>query len=183
MSRYDADRALGVLVKVLEGVVPPETLRRLESENLPKLARAMEFHTFADGRCFIEQGSLAPDGVYFVLSGRVRIHSKPPKLPGTHARERPFHVDRVVTPPLDAAGEPSPWILGLVRLVDAGPRTASCTAVGPVHVAYLPRQAALMEMDAAPEVRTAFRYLLAQQLVADCRALNARLEQEIQARA
>jgi CRP-like cAMP-binding protein len=187
MGEWDVDRGLEVLRQILGRAVPASDAARRRrwdqrlrdlAEPLRAIAVAMEFRRYETGSPFIREGSRTPDGVWIVLSGRVRVQAK---APAVHAGERAFRVEKVVPPP--GAGEAHPFVMGLIGLVDQGPRTASCAADGPVEAVYVSRDAMHLVLDGSPELRSAFRYLLARQLVSDARDLSQRVEAAIQAAA
>lgn len=145
-------------MKLEECLLRHAPLRDLEKEDFRALLGAIEEKTFQDGFAFIRQGDHA-DHVYFLLDGKVEVTVKPPE-------GADFSAHHVMEP-----GE----ILGLVALVDGGPRSATCTAKGDVRVGVLPLDGARLLMESRAPISCAFQVALARQLVRDARALNQAL--------
>ncbi len=132
-----------------------ETLRDLTSDDFDALVNAIEPKSYEDGFAFIRQGDHA-DHVYFLLDGEVEV-----------TVDRPDGADFSARHAM-GPGE----IIGLVALVDGGPRSATCTACGNVHVGALALDAARLLMESHAPISCAFQVALAKQLVRDARALN-----------
>ena len=66
-------------------------------------------------------------------------------------------------------------LFGLVSLIGSCDHSATCTANGPVTVAYLPRSAFDLLFKAHARIGNHFQLLIAQQLVHDMRAYTALL--------
>lgn len=133
-------------------------LRDLAPEDFRALLGAVEEKTYADGFAFIRQGDRA-EHVYFLLDGEVDVAVKRPVDADFSAKHRM------------GPGE----IIGLVALVDGGPRSATCTARGDVRVGILPLDGARLLMESRAPISCAFQVALARQLVRDARALNQAL--------
>ena len=131
------------------------TLQALDADDFNALASAIDEKSFADGFTFIRQGEHA-DQVYFLLDGEVEVEVRKPEQADFSARHRM------------KAGE----IIGLVALVDGGPRSASCTAKGDIRVGAFGLDGARLLMESRAPISCAFQVALAKQLVKDARALN-----------
>ena len=131
------------------------TLDVLDADDFKALVSAIEEKSFADGFSFIRQGEHA-DHVYFLLDGEVEVEVTKPA-------EADFSAKHQMT-----AGE----IIGLVALVDGGPRSATCTAKGDIRVGLLGLDGARLLMESRAPISCAFQVALAKQLVKDARALN-----------
>ena len=66
-------------------------------------------------------------------------------------------------------------LFGLLALIDEGPRSASCTAMGEVIVASLPRRRFEQLYNSQAAAAYTFQYMIARQLVRDVRATNEAL--------
>jgi CRP-like cAMP-binding protein len=146
-------------------LVRHESLARLDAADFDALENAIEVRDFPSGHPFIRQGAAA-DAVYFLLDGEVEIH-----VDGSE--EADFKARHTMGP-----GE----ILGLVALVDGGPRSATCVSKGEIQVGQLPVEGARLLMHSHAPISCAFQVALARQLVHDARALNSALVDAIRDR-
>lgn len=129
-------------------------LRDLTPDETEALAGAVEVVHGEDGHAFITEGDRA-DGCYIVLEGSVGVSH-------AHVQEgTPFKS----LPP----GE----LFGLVSLIDHGPRSATCRAVGTTTVARLSPSAFQLLHSGSPSLALHFRKLVARQLARDARALSS----------
>lgn len=140
-------------------------LRDLGEVDFDALVNACEVKDLPDGHAFIRQGTPA-DAVHFVLEGEVEVSVK-------GAKTADFTVQRTMH-----AGE----IVGLVALVDDGPRSATCRAKGDIRVASLVLDGARLLMNSRAPISCAFQLALATQLVRDARELNEALTRAVEER-
>ena len=119
------------------------------------LAEVCDRRTFQPGEVLIRKGAEDAD-LLFVLSGEVRVAIRD---------DVPDAVKTV------GAGT----ILGLVSMLDARPRSATCTALSAVECAVLPGSLARRMADAEGPVWDALHVAMARQLVRDARELSAML--------
>jgi CRP/FNR family transcriptional regulator len=126
----------------------------LPAEERSELLGLLTEHTHADGAVLIREGDPG-DAMYLIFDGQVLVTRR------------------------DTGGEPlricmmGPGeLVGLVALIDPGPRTATCTVVGGAKVARL--SAADFERLFAADAPLAHRlqYLIARQLASDLRLYN-----------
>lgn len=134
------------------------SLAALAPEDLDALQNAIEVKELPDGHAFIRQGEHA-DAVYFLLDGEVSVEVEAQE-------DADFTAHHTM-----GAGE----ILGLVALVDGGPRSATCRAKGDIRVGALPVEGARLLMSSRAPISCGFQVALAHQLVHDARALNSAL--------
>jgi CRP/FNR family transcriptional regulator len=111
-------------------------------------------HTHADGAVLICEGD-AGDAMYLIVDGQLLVTRR-------DTGGEPLRICVM------GAGE----LVGLVALIDPGPRTATCTVVGGAKVARL--SAADFERLFAADAPLAYRlqYLIARQLASDLRLYN-----------
>ncbi len=119
------------------------------------LERVMIVGDYGDGHLFISEGEGA-DAMYVIIEGEVLVSRKKPTGVG-------FDLHRKLGP-----GE----IFGVISLIDSGPRTASCRAVGPVKAASLQRSAFDLLFNIEAPIAYHFQYLIARQLAHDVRIFN-----------
>ena len=131
---------------------------RLPAEDREHLEKACVVQDLRDGHVLIREGE-SRDALYFLLEGQVAVKVQKP-------REATFATERLMGP-----GE----ILGLIAIVDRGPRSATCTARGPVKVATLGLEAVSLLTNTRAPISCAFQYALASQLARDARQLNESL--------
>ena len=126
----------------------------LPPAEIDALASAMEVVHGTDGHAFVTEGERG-DGCYIILDGKVGV-SHPQARGGadfkTHGR-----------------GD----IFGMVALIDNGPRSATCRAVGDAVVARLSPSAFHLLHSGSPALVLHFRKLIARQLARDARQFNA----------
>jgi CRP-like cAMP-binding protein len=118
--------------------------------DLDALAAAMRVDAYPDGHVFIQQGQPGRE-IFMVVDGQVRV-SREDALTG---RGQDLKTLR--------EGE----LFGLLALIDHLPAAATCTAVGPVKAASLPRSAYNLLTSAAAPIAFHFQYLVARQLARD----------------
>ncbi len=129
-------------------------------EELEMLEKAMVVESFDAGHVFVAEGRPA-DRVYLLVDGTVEVTRE-------RVLRRGFDVLKTVSP-----GE----LFGLVSLIDHRDHSATCSAVGAVTVAYLPRSAFELLFRAHARVGWHFQKLIAQQLVHDLRTYTGLLAQ------
>jgi CRP-like cAMP-binding protein len=129
-------------------------LSDLSPGDIDVLASAVEVVRGADGHAFVKEGDRG-DGCYFVLEGEVGI---------SHAAQRGGADFKTLGP-----GE----VFGVVALIDHGPRSATCRAVGDTTVGRLSPSAFQLLHSGSPALVLHFRKLVARQLARDARAFNA----------
>jgi CRP-like cAMP-binding protein len=110
---------------------------------------------YRDGHLFISEGESA-DAMYMIIEGEVLVSRKKPTGVG-------FDLHRKIGP-----GE----IFGVISLIDSGPRSASCRAVGRVKAASLQRSAFELLFNIEAPIAYHFQYLIARQLADDVRMFN-----------
>ena len=142
-----------------------ESLASLAAADFQALESAIDIREYEAGHAIIRQGAPA-DAVYFLLDGEVEVQVQ-------GAEEADFTAHHKMGP-----GE----ILGLVALVDGGPRSATCLAKGTVSAGHLPVEGAQLLMRSRAPISCAFQVALARQLVHDARALNGALTDAIRDR-
>jgi CRP-like cAMP-binding protein len=130
--------------------------QELDPSELDTLAEAMEVIEAEDGRVFIRAGQRG-DGCFFVVEGSVGV---------SHERDGQTVLLHALGP-----GE----LFGIVSLLDGGNRSATCSAVGPTTVAWLPAAAFTLLHEGKPALVLHFQKLVARQLASDTRKLNATL--------
>jgi CRP/FNR family cyclic AMP-dependent transcriptional regulator len=130
--------------------------RELRADELDCLAAAMELIEAEDGHVLIKEGARG-DGCFFIVDGNVRI---------SHDRDGKTVRIQDLDP-----GE----LFGLVALLDDKSRSATCTAVGPTTVAWLPSAAFTMLHEGNATLVLHFQKLVVRQLAHDARELNAAL--------
>ena len=128
-------------------------LQDLPAADLDALAAAVSIIKAPDGQVFVQEGDRG-DGCYIVLEGKVGI---------SHEHARGGADFKTLGP-----GE----LFGLVALIDHGPRSASCRAVGAASVAWLSAAAFELLHSGSPSVALHFRKLVARQLARDVRVFN-----------
>ena len=127
----------------------------LSDTELDVLVQALSVLDLSDGQRLFEEGDPG-DSLHVILSGEVRV---------TQDRgdgSEPVHLGRM------EAGE----LIGLVSLIDRGPRSATCTAVGATRVGVLNQAAFTLMHEGSPELVLHFQLLVARQLARDSRSLN-----------
>lgn len=136
----------------------------LDDDEIGAFASAMTVEEHGDGHVFIREGDgrrSMMDAVWLLLSGVVRVTRKgdPRKA-----------VSRDLSP-----GE----LFGLIALVDHGPRTATCTAVGRVQAAALNRAAFDHLLHSNAELACKFQIVVARQLAHDFQRLQRDLRERL----
>ncbi len=132
----------------------------LRPDDLSLLERLMVVEEHARPVTLLRQGDQADGGssaVYLLLEGQVEVTCSSPSGEQT--------VRKVVTPGA---------LLGLVALFDDGPRSATCTTLGPSRTARLDRRTLKLLLRTHRGVHARFQLLLAQQLASDIRRLDER---------
>ncbi|MDH3671466.1 MAG: cyclic nucleotide-binding domain-containing protein [Gammaproteobacteria bacterium] len=124
------------------------------------LEKVMSVDDYADGHLFISEGE-GGDALYVIMEGEVLISRK--KLAGVG-----FELHKKIGP-----GE----MFGLISLVDSGPCTASCRAVGSVKAASLQRSAFNLLFNIDASIAYQFQYLIARQLAHDVQMFNQLLRE------
>ncbi len=120
---------------------------------LEMLEQAMIVEDYQDGHVFMEEGKAA-DRMYLIVEGEVMVTRQRVEARGYDELNRMHNGD----------------LFGLISLVDHGPHSATCTAVGPVKAAFLPRNAFELLFKTHANVGYHFQQLIAQQLVQNMRA-------------
>lgn len=134
------------------------SLARLSSDHASALENAFVCKRYPDGHVIARQGERGGD-IHLVVEGQVEIAR-------VHEGER-----RVLT--VMSVGD----VFGLVSLVDKEPRSATCTARGPVEIASLSEGAASLLFRARAPIAFAFQQAIAAQLARDFRRLDAQLRE------
>lgn len=131
-------------------------LAALTPADLDALAAALAVEEYPDGHTFIRQGERGTT-IYLVLSGEVVV---------TDDRgNRRAEINRL-----------GPGALfGLLALIDDEPRSASCSAAGPVRAASLPLASFALLFNAHAPIAYAIQAALAGQLTRDFRQLAERI--------
>ncbi len=119
------------------------------------LEKVMSVDDYSDGHLFISEGEDG-DAMYVIIEGEVLISRK--KVAGVG-----FELHKKIGP-----GE----TFGLISLVDSGPRSASCRAMGPVKAASLQRSAFDLLFNIDAPIAHQFHYLIARQLARDVQTFN-----------
>ncbi len=119
------------------------------------LAEVCDRRSYAAGEALIRKGAKDAD-LLFVLSGQVRVT----------IREGRVRADKDVGPGT---------MLGLVAMLDAGPRSATCTATTPVECVVLPASLARQVARTEGPIWDALQVAMARQLVRDAREMGAHL--------
>lgn len=145
-------------MSVSKTLAATELLGSFDQGDLDTLETQLSIAEFPDGHVFAEQGAPG-DSVFMILEGQVLVTR-------THEGQD--------TPAVMGTLGPSE-MFGLVALVADVPRSATCTARGPVLVASLSRGEfeTLRQRHSALALR--FRYRLAKQLARDARRMNRRV--------
>ncbi len=115
----------------------------------------MSVDDYTDGHLFISEGEDG-DAMYVIIEGEVLISRK--KAAGVG-----FELHKKIGP-----GE----MFGVISLIDSGPRSASCRAVGPVKAASLQRSAFELLFNIEAPIAHRFQYLIARQLAHDVQIFN-----------
>ncbi len=123
--------------------------------DLGALEKVMSVNDYSDGHLFIREGE-GGDTMYLIIEGEVLVSRK--KMTGLG-----FELHKKIGP-----GE----IFGVISLIDSGPCTASCRAVGPVKAASLMRSAFDLLFNIDAPIAHHFQYLIARQLANDARTFN-----------
>ena len=139
-----------------ERLVRTPHFQELDAAELDALADAMEVIEAEDGHVLVREGERG-DGCFLVVDGSVRV---------SRVREGRTIVLHDLRP-----GE----LFGIVSLLDRGNRSATCSAVGPTTVAWLPAAAFTLLHEGNPALVLHFQKLVARQLASDTRKLNATL--------
>jgi len=138
----------------------------LDGHELEALARAMTIEDHPDGHVFIREGDARrsmQDAVFLLISGAVRV---------TRSGDAKKALVRDLAP-----GD----LFGLIALVDRGPRSASCTAIGSVQAASLNRAAFEHLLHSNAELACKFQLIVARQLARDFDRLQRTLRDAIAA--
>jgi CRP-like cAMP-binding protein len=132
----------------------------LEAADLSALADALRVESHSAGHVFMREGDRA-DTVFLVISGDVSV-----------GRERDGgweDLNRL------KAGD----LFGLVALVDAGPRSATCRAATNATVGSMPRNVFSLLFNAHAPIALAFQQALCAQLARDFRGLDRQIQQAL----
>jgi CRP-like cAMP-binding protein len=141
-------------MNIAERLAGCSQLSELSTDEIGALAASVAILHGDDGHVFIAEGDRG-DACYIVLEGAVAVSHE-------HARGgAPF---KKLGP-----GE----MFGIVALIDHGPRSATCRAVGRTTVAQLSAAAFQLLHTGSPSLVLHFRKLVARQLARDARQFNA----------
>lgn len=135
---------------------------QFNERELELLEKSMVIRDYTDGHVFAKEGSSA-DAMYLIVEGGVSVSSYLSDTPRFNLIEKLGSGD----------------LFGLVALIDHGPRNATCTAIGPVKAASLPRSAFGLLYQAEAFVGYHFQHLIAKQLVHDLRNYASALQEGI----
>lgn len=134
----------------------------LSTEELAPLAKRFALAEHAPGHVFVREGHRA-NGAFLILSGEVAV-----------SRRREGVVDEL--------GRLGPGAMfGLVALLDDERRAATCTAISPVKSGWLSNEEYGALLKESSPVAFALQRLIADQLCADFRRLQADLRKELNA--
>ena len=122
------------------------------------LAKALYVEGYPGDYAFTYQNKLAQN-LYLLIDGEVQV-SRNDEITGEEQKLKVLH-----------SGE----LFGLLSLLDNMPATATCTAVGPVTVALLPRPAFNLLFQSAAPIAYHFQFLVANQLARDIQDRNRSL--------
>ena len=132
------------------------TLAALSQPDLARLAGAFTLREYPDGHVFIREGD-SGDEVFLLVGGEIQVLRRGAEM----NRMRPGAL------------------FGLMALVDAGPRSATCRGDGSCQVATLSRADSEALFQRAPAIALAFQRAVAKQLAQDFRHLNELLRQHL----
>lgn len=132
-----------------------EAFRGLHADEIADLASAMTEKRFRAGSALVVEGAQDRD-LYVILSGEVAVTRTP--------------VARGAATRLGTLGAGD--LLGLVSLLDPGPRSSTCTAVTDVVAAVLPLTAFTLLYHSSSGFSARFRYVVAQQVARDLQRLT-----------
>ncbi len=122
---------------------------------LDVLAKVMSVDDYSDGHLFISEGE-GGEAMYLIIEGEVLV-----------SRRKPMGVGFELHKKIDSSE-----IFGVISLIDSGPRSASCRAVGPVKAASLQRSAFDLLFNIEAPIAHQFHYLIARQLAHDVQTFN-----------
>jgi len=145
-------------MNLLEFLPTVSLFKEFSEAELMVLSKALSVAEYPADHVFIEEGKHG-DCLFLIIEGQIQITRKT-------AADSGFNILRTIGP-----GE----VFGLIALIDGGPRSATCKAVGSATVASLPQSAFIMLNNSHAQLAYHFQYLVARQLVHDARNLNALL--------
>lgn len=128
----------------------------LPTKELDTLADAMVVRDYPDGHQFIKEGRPG-DTFYIIVDGQVDVTRKT-----AHRVADINHLKQCQS-------------FGMISLIDHGKSTATCTAVGPVKVASLPRPAFELLYHANIPLANHFLHIVSRQLRHDMRNLASQI--------
>jgi len=140
-------------MNVTERLAACSQLSELSPAELEALAASVAIVHGDDGHVFIQEGDRG-DACYIVLEGTIAVSHE-------HARGGA---------PFKRLGKGE--MFGIVSLIDHGPRSATCRAVGSTTVAQLSAAAFQLLHVGSPSLVLHFRKLVARQLARDARQFN-----------
>lgn len=135
------------------------TFADFDTAELDAFAGVLQVKTLAAGAVVFRQGDAA-DGCYLIAQGRVQV-----SIAGPGKRQQPLAVLGVSD------------FLGQMAVLDGGKRSATCTALEPVTVMYLGRDALDLLVRGRSSFALKFLEALTRMLVAQLRFANRRLLQ------
>jgi CRP/FNR family transcriptional regulator, cyclic AMP receptor protein len=139
-------------------------LREFDDQELAFFDRLFANREYRNGEILIKEGDRPEpddDALFVLMEGRVRVSSPPAGAGGAGMN---------VTM---GKGE----VLGLINLVDSGPRAATCRALGPVRAAVMSRRDLQDLILKNPAQAERFLHLVARQLGRDLRRALAYLRE------
>jgi CRP-like cAMP-binding protein len=125
--------------------------------DIDALVAALLVQTHVAGHVFVREGERA-DSVYLIVSGEVSV--------GRSRDGKWEDLNRL------SKGD----LFGLVALVDAGPRSATCRAATPAVVGSMPRNVFSLLFNAHAPIALAFQRGLCAQLARDFRGLDRQIQ-------
>jgi CRP-like cAMP-binding protein len=134
-----------------------QSLRELDARSIGALAGVMQRRTWVDGDIILEQGG-PPDGLYFLLSGHIRV-------------ERGLPDGGSVGLATMGPGA----MFGALSALDSGRRAAHCIAWGSVRCGWLSQNDFLDLINGSSPLALQFQLVVLKVLFGDLRATNRRL--------
>ncbi|MFT5681047.1 MAG: CRP/FNR family cyclic AMP-dependent transcriptional regulator [Myxococcota bacterium] len=134
-----------------------KSLRELDARSIGALAGVMRRRTWEDGELILKQGDL-PDGLYFLLSGHIRVERRLPDG-GTVG--------------LSTLGPGA--MFGALSALDGGQRAAHCLSWGSTSCGWLSQSDFLDLNNGSSPMAMQFQLVILKVMFGDLRATNRRL--------
>jgi CRP-like cAMP-binding protein len=138
--------------------LPTFALSNFSESDIDTLVKALYVEQYPGGHAFTYQDKQGQN-LYLLIDGEVQV-SRNDEITGKEQKIKIFH-----------SGE----LFGLLSLLNNMPAAATCTAVGPVTVASLPRAAFNLLFQSAAPIAHHFQFLVANQLAHDIQDRNRSL--------